>query len=238
MRSGKIGRLPVALQDAVCQRLECGQFGREIAAWLNSLPEVQQVLKEDFGGQAVTRQNVNAWGRSGFERWRQNNEKTERIKNLAAQAMQFAQANRGSIAEGASALASGKILELLETVDAAESVAEFRDVVTSLARLRTADIAQQRNDLGRERVKQKNEELDLARMKYDRETCKLFIKWAQNKRALELANAAMPNEEKLEKMGRLMFGDLWDKAKKREPGTQPPPETNPPNGDAIPPLTE
>jgi hypothetical protein len=38
---GKIGRLPKAVQEQLNRRLEKGERGGPLAAWLNSLPEVQ-----------------------------------------------------------------------------------------------------------------------------------------------------------------------------------------------------
>ena len=48
---GKIGHLPKALQEDVNRRLEKGEHGRTVVAWLNALPEVQAVLAAEFAGQ-------------------------------------------------------------------------------------------------------------------------------------------------------------------------------------------
>ncbi len=48
MRTGKIARLPREIRDQLNQRLLDGQPGRRLVTWLNSLPEVKQVLATDF----------------------------------------------------------------------------------------------------------------------------------------------------------------------------------------------
>ena len=46
---GKIGHLPKALQEQVNRRLEKGEHGRTLVAWLNALPEVQAALARRAG---------------------------------------------------------------------------------------------------------------------------------------------------------------------------------------------
>jgi len=41
---GKIGRLPKAIQEQVNRRLDNGEKGWPLVAWLNSLPEVSAVM--------------------------------------------------------------------------------------------------------------------------------------------------------------------------------------------------
>ena len=43
------------------------------------------------------------------------------------------------------------------------------------------------------------------------DTARLFVKWAQNKDALSIAtDRKLGGDEKTERLGRLMFGDLWE----------------------------
>jgi hypothetical protein len=58
---GKIGCLPKAIQEQVNRRLEQGESGRSLVAWLNSLPEVQQALAEQFAGKPIREQNLSKW---------------------------------------------------------------------------------------------------------------------------------------------------------------------------------
>jgi hypothetical protein len=55
--------------------------------------------------------------------------------------------------------------------------------------------------------------LDLARTRFARETCELFIKYCADRQAMEIANSAMGNEEKIAALGPVLFGDTWQKLK-------------------------
>src|ERR1700679_1286876 len=66
MRTGKIARLPREIRDQLNQRLNDGQPGRRLVTWLNSLPEVQQVLAADFDGRPLNEQNLSDWKAGGY----------------------------------------------------------------------------------------------------------------------------------------------------------------------------
>ena len=66
---GKIGRLPKAIQDQVNHRLDNGEKGSLLVAWLNSLPEVQAVLAAEFAGKPVREQNLSEWRKHGYKNW-------------------------------------------------------------------------------------------------------------------------------------------------------------------------
>jgi len=66
---GKIGHLPKALQEEVNRRLEKGEHGRTVVAWLNALPEVQAVLAAEFAGKPMRVQNLSEWRQHGYQQW-------------------------------------------------------------------------------------------------------------------------------------------------------------------------
>ena len=49
-RKGKIARLPRHIRDHLNSRLEDGEEGTGLVAWLNRVPEVNLVRKEAFDG--------------------------------------------------------------------------------------------------------------------------------------------------------------------------------------------
>ena len=64
-RKGKIARLPQAIREQINRRLQNGEEGKQIAEWLNTLPEVIAVLSAEFDGQPNShcRQlQINCWG--------------------------------------------------------------------------------------------------------------------------------------------------------------------------------
>lgn len=53
---------------------------------------------------------------------------------------------------------------------------------------------------------------DLARQKFQRDTCNLFLKWNEDSRAQEIAASSGSNADKIEALGHIMFGDEWDES--------------------------
>ena len=81
---------------------------------------------------------------------------------------------------------------------------ETRKEYLDQARDKIRRLAEEKNNLAKE-------QLSLSRAKFERDTTRLFIKWAQNKDALALAtDRRLGSDEKTERLGRLMFGDLWE----------------------------
>ncbi len=76
-RNGKIARLPRQLREELNRRLDDGEQGKQLVAWLNGLPEVQAMLKSDFQGMAINEQNLCEWKQGGFHDWRRHQESLE-----------------------------------------------------------------------------------------------------------------------------------------------------------------
>ena len=69
-RTGKIARLPKAIRDELNRRLDDNELGIRLLDWLNGLPEVQQVLNQDFNGCPINKVNLTHWRQGGFLDWR------------------------------------------------------------------------------------------------------------------------------------------------------------------------
>ena len=107
-------------------------------------------------------------------------------------------------------IATAKIMDILEAADE-DQVA---DLATALVKLRASENAAQKVALAEEKNALAKEQLELSRAKFERDTTRLFIKWAQSKDALALAtDKRLGSDEKTERLGRLMFGDLWESDK-------------------------
>jgi hypothetical protein len=68
-RNGKIARLPREIREELNQRLERSEPGSQLLAWLNALEEVREVLKDEFDGVPISKQNLSEWRQGGFEEW-------------------------------------------------------------------------------------------------------------------------------------------------------------------------
>jgi hypothetical protein len=65
-RKGKIARLPLVVRDEVNRHLKNGRPAKKIVDWLNSLPEVQQVTKDEFDGDPINEMNLSNWRHGGY----------------------------------------------------------------------------------------------------------------------------------------------------------------------------
>ena len=68
-RKGKIARLPGSIREELNCRMEDGVPGKDLVAWLNTLPEVQAVLKTWFEGQPINEPNLTKWRQGGYRDW-------------------------------------------------------------------------------------------------------------------------------------------------------------------------
>src|ERR1041384_5521545 len=68
-RNGKIARLPRDIREEVNRRLQDGEPGGPLLAWLNALPTVSAVMAREFGGCAISKQNLCEWRGGGFAEW-------------------------------------------------------------------------------------------------------------------------------------------------------------------------
>jgi hypothetical protein len=84
---------------------ERGLPGRQLAEWLNSLPEVHEVLHAFFEGRAISEQNLSEWRQGGFVEWQTRNELLDRASN-AADTSEDIDVRAGRVADHASRLLS------------------------------------------------------------------------------------------------------------------------------------
>jgi hypothetical protein len=219
-RQGKIARLPLSVREQLNARLMAGEPASKVLPWLNALPETKRILDEDFEGLLVSDQNLSEWRKGGYQEWLKRRERLDHTRELAQYSVKLARANGGSITEGAIAIASGYILELLEACDGKLDPETATELITGLAKLQASDAAAQRADLDREKLKRKDEEIALAKKKFQRETGELFIKWHEDKRAKDILGQNSSHAEKLNRIGELMFGADWNANIERPTATQ------------------
>jgi hypothetical protein len=85
-RNGKIARLPLEIREELNQRLERSEPGPQLLAWLNALKEVKKLLKAEFDGAPISKQNLSEWRKGGFEEWLARQElwaKVQKVEFLA-----------------------------------------------------------------------------------------------------------------------------------------------------------
>jgi hypothetical protein len=82
-RNGKMARLPDGVRNELNVRLEKGEEGAPLLHWLNALPDVQEMLQENFGGAALTKQNLSEWRLGGFREWQIRQEWLAQARQLS-----------------------------------------------------------------------------------------------------------------------------------------------------------
>jgi hypothetical protein len=94
-RNGKIARLPKTIRGRLGRRIDNGEQDKDLVEWLNSLPEVQDVLKDQFGGRPVHEQNLSEWKQGGHQEWLRLEETPSLASKLAEQSDDLDEAARG-----------------------------------------------------------------------------------------------------------------------------------------------
>ena len=85
-RNGKIARLPREVREQLNRRLQNGEQGRPLIAWLNAFPTVRAVVAHEFDGKPVREQNLSEWRKGGYREWILQQEAMETVGRVKADA--------------------------------------------------------------------------------------------------------------------------------------------------------
>lgn len=201
-RNGKIARLPKAVRDELNRRMDNGESGTRLVAWLNGLTEVQAVLAAEFDGKSIRPQSLSEWRKGGFQDWRQQQEAMELARRLAEDAVELQ-------AEGSPPLTDTLAVWLaaryavatrgLATLEGPEQWRQLRELCADVVELR-------RGDHSAERLRLEREELGLARERSRELLEKQFMEWAkQPENRTRICGWELTEEEKARRI-REIFG--------------------------------
>jgi len=98
-RRGKIARLPFAIREELNRRLQNGEEGKNLVAWLNSNPEVQATTANASAVKAINEQNLTNWKAGGYRDWEAKQEALEISRQLCADAPEMADAGAAAITD-------------------------------------------------------------------------------------------------------------------------------------------
>jgi len=112
-RTGKIARLPKAIRDQLNRNLQDNIPGVRLADWLNSLPEVRQVLEEQFDGRAINEMNISDWKSGGFLDWQARQDMLGQAQELAEESTDLKAALPEALAGHLHMVVAGRYAELL-----------------------------------------------------------------------------------------------------------------------------
>lgn len=228
-RQGKVARLPAEIREELNLRLFNGERGRTILGWINGLEIVKRICEEDAEGLAINDSNLSNWRRGGYQDWLNRRERLARTKELAAYSVQLAGAAGGNLTEGTAAILSGKLLGLLETIEAqtgdadeklspealAAATAALASISESLTALRAGDQEnrrfaeyQKRTEVLQGKLAQSEQLLTLEKEKHAARTCELFLQWFADSKARQIAESGESAPDKVAKLRGLYFRDV------------------------------
>ena len=84
--NGKIARLPWSIRNELNHRLRDGEAAKQLVNWLNGSPEVQDVLREQFGARPISEQNLSEWKQRGHQEWLKREEKRALLRDILDEA--------------------------------------------------------------------------------------------------------------------------------------------------------
>ena len=143
-RKGKIARLPQAIREQINRRLQNGGEGKQIAAWLNALPDVIAVLSAEFDGQPISEVNLSNWKLGGYRDWEAQQEALEAVRRFGGDAAELSQAAGGHLADQLAVCLTARIAVALQRPpsdgdDPAEQLRRLRQLCGDLVALRKGD---------------------------------------------------------------------------------------------------
>ena len=157
IRTGKIARLPFVVRNELNRRIENGEPGTKLVVWLNAQPQIQGVLREQFGGREITEQNLSDWIAGGYQDWVSLKRLEDEAHQLAEDAGTLAHTARSLPANLATVL-SIRYASLMMSWDG-EVTEEFERKLRGMERLRQSVSALQRGF-------HKNWEVDMESRRY------------------------------------------------------------------------
>jgi hypothetical protein len=154
-RVGKIARLPKEIREQLNRRLEDGERGKDIVQWLNTLPEVQKVITEQFAGHAIREQNLSDWRNGGYLDWLRHQDTRQQVRCIAEQAWDLGEDEGDEdLSELLAFLITAELVTqwraLNNITDPAERWNQFRQISRELSRVRRDDQRYRRTELRRE----------------------------------------------------------------------------------------
>jgi hypothetical protein len=206
----KIGRLPFAIRNELNERIRDGATGSDLLAWLNASKEFKAVMKAEKCGH-LNAQNLTDWRNTGYADWMKDQGESDRIRSIAEKSMSLVAASGSDPSTVAARIAAASLIDLVATFDDPK---QLNEASRSIAALRNAELSHEKNQLSRQKLSMDAESLALDQAKFQRSTCEMFIKWYNSKQARAIADdRSVDVTAKTEKLGQLMFGDLWDSTK-------------------------
>jgi hypothetical protein len=135
--------------------LRNGETGRYVLAWLNGLPEVKQVMNNDFGGAELNEVNLSRWRDGGYEDWLEEEQTKEAAVTLANRAAALEVLSVGSLTQNMALVTIARLAMELRRIESMEDDAArfkcLRDLMWGVIVLRQVEAESERRKREQER---------------------------------------------------------------------------------------
>ncbi|HTB83068.1 MAG TPA: hypothetical protein VK742_05385 [Candidatus Sulfotelmatobacter sp.] len=174
---GKIGRLPKAVQEELNRRLQNGERGKVLVAWLNGLEPVRDIIREQFGGQPIVEQNLSEWRKRGYQQWLWREEAKEMAREMAEETAELQAPGVLSLTDQMASWVTVRYLmavrKLMEaSQDQEPDVKTLRNFLQDVVMVR-------RGDHSGARVKVEQARMNREQEKTDAEVIAFFQEWVE-----------------------------------------------------------
>ena len=156
IRNGKIARLPEAIRAQLNRRLANHESSTMLLEWLNALPEVRAVLAREFGGEAVSRQNIHNWRQNGHQEWLRVQSAGELMARLGTPGNEMAKMDAGTVVGTMTTFAAARYVVELKKLegrgrDDGQAWIRMREFCHDVVALRRTEHLAQRLEFDREK---------------------------------------------------------------------------------------
>ena len=167
------------------RRLQKGEQGGPLLAWLNALPDVSAVLAREFVGVPISKQNLCEWRAGGFTEWQARQETLDQARELAADAGEITAATDGKLTDHLATVLAVRYASALHGWNG-EVTEDFRKKLRALRGLCQDIVELRRGDHSGARLKMEQERLERVRDKTEEEVVAHFQRWLKNPEVRDL----------------------------------------------------
>ena len=202
-RNGKIARLPRAVRQELNRRLQDGEQGKKLVAWLNALPEVQAIAAGEWNAKPLREQNLSEWRKGGYRDWLVQQEALELAARLGEDAAELAAEDRPPLTDTLALWVAARYAVATRRVAEAGGVEGWRmlrELCGDLVELRRGDHSAQRLRMERER-------LDFDRQRDREKTEEELLAWAIEHRET-ICQGFKTNAGKIALLRKMAFADI------------------------------
>jgi hypothetical protein len=196
-RNGKIARLPGTIREQINQRLQNGENGRDVIAWLNANDEVKVALASDFGGHEINDENLSAWRHGGYRDWEMQQAVVDETHRIMTEGLELEKIGEKALTDRLAVWLVGRYIvvtrKLMENEDDPAAWKLLRELCHDVVALR-------RGDHGAEWLRLERERLKLLRQKNARERKKAKMESGEQEPLPAMS------EEEQEQAWRQIFG--------------------------------